>query len=117
MSDRNNQDNTTAYGAETASYRRHAGQSNILRRNIHAIADLQGKSGQAKSRQERLADRITEYFGSISFVYLHVIWFGGWIIQYRHDQFPAIDRVRSISVRIADDDRLTRSTFLSTFVL
>jgi uncharacterized membrane protein len=55
-------------------------ESDILRRNIHAIADLQDKSGQMRSHQERTADRITGYSGSMGFVYLHIIWFSVWII-------------------------------------
>jgi hypothetical protein len=35
-------------------------QNDILRRNIHSIAELQGKSAQPRSRQERIADRISE---------------------------------------------------------
>jgi uncharacterized membrane protein len=34
---------------------------------------------RAKARQNRVADRITTFAGSMTFVYLHVIWFGCWI--------------------------------------
>jgi len=29
--------------------------------------------------QNRIADKITAFAGSMAFVYLHVIWFAGWI--------------------------------------
>jgi uncharacterized membrane protein len=34
---------------------------------------------RAQSVQNRIADRITDFAGSIWFVYLHIIWFGLWI--------------------------------------
>jgi uncharacterized membrane protein len=30
--------------------------------------------------QNRIADKITAFAGSMAFVYLHVIWFAGWIV-------------------------------------
>jgi uncharacterized membrane protein len=34
---------------------------------------------RAESVQNRIADRITTFAGSMAFVYLHVLWFGAWI--------------------------------------
>jgi uncharacterized membrane protein len=34
---------------------------------------------RAESAQNRVADRITTFAGSMAFVYLHVLWFGLWI--------------------------------------
>ena len=34
---------------------------------------------RAESAQNRVADRITVFAGSMAFVYLHVLWFGCWI--------------------------------------
>jgi uncharacterized membrane protein len=34
---------------------------------------------RAESAQNRIADRITDFAGSMRFVYLHVLWFGLWI--------------------------------------
>jgi uncharacterized membrane protein len=34
---------------------------------------------RAESVQNRIADRITGFAGSMRFVYLHVLWFGAWI--------------------------------------
>jgi uncharacterized membrane protein len=93
-------------------------ESNILRRNIHTIADLQDKSGRARSGQERMADRITKYSGSMRFVYLHIIWFSAWIIlnigiiNFRplteFDPFPFGLLTMIVSLE---------AIFLSTFVL
>jgi len=34
---------------------------------------------RAESVQNRIADRITAFAGSMAFVYLHIVWFGAWI--------------------------------------
>jgi uncharacterized membrane protein len=34
---------------------------------------------RAESTQNRIADRITAFAGSMRFVYLHILWFGLWI--------------------------------------
>ena len=34
---------------------------------------------RAESVQNRIADRITAFAGSMTFVYLHILWFGCWI--------------------------------------
>jgi uncharacterized membrane protein len=33
-----------------------------------------------KSLENRIADQITRFAGSMQFVYLHIIWFAAWII-------------------------------------
>ena len=40
---------------------------------------LKHEQERAEARQNRLADRITTFAGSMLFVYLHIIWFGCWI--------------------------------------
>jgi uncharacterized membrane protein len=35
---------------------------------------------RAGDAQNRVADRITAFAGSMTFVYLHLIWFGCWIV-------------------------------------
>jgi hypothetical protein len=40
---------------------------------------LKREKERAEARQNRVADAITTFSGSMLFVYLHVIWFGCWI--------------------------------------
>ena len=35
---------------------------------------------RAKDGQNRLADAITTFAGSMTFVYIHVLWFASWIV-------------------------------------
>ena len=40
---------------------------------------LQQAHERAKSIENRIADRITVFAGSMRFVYIHILWFGCWI--------------------------------------
>ncbi len=33
-----------------------------------------------KTRTDRISDKITQFCGNVHFVYLHIIWFGAWLI-------------------------------------
>jgi uncharacterized membrane protein len=59
------------------------------------------------SLQNRMADRITQFAGSMVFVYLHVVWFFLWIIL-RVEKFPFGLLTMIVSLE---------AIFLSTFVL
>ena len=40
---------------------------------------LKHREERARDVQNRVADRITTFSGSMTFVYLHIVWFGLWI--------------------------------------
>jgi uncharacterized membrane protein len=62
---------------------------------------------RARSLQNRIADAITRFAGSMLFVYLHVIWFGAWI-GLRVEPFPFGLLTMLVSLE---------AIFLSTFVM
>jgi uncharacterized membrane protein len=62
---------------------------------------------RAKSAQNRAADRITAFSGSMTFVYLHVIWFGCWI-GFGVEKYPFGLLTMIVSLE---------AIFLSTFVM
>ena len=41
---------------------------------------LEQSSHRSESRQNRIADQITAFAGSMRFVYAHIVWFGIWIV-------------------------------------
>lgn len=55
-------------------------QSEIIRRNISAISALQAREDAALPVQEKIAEQVTRFSGSMVFVYLHALWFGLWIL-------------------------------------
>src|SRR5215470_15482079 len=62
---------------------------------------------RAESVQNRIADQITAFAGSMMFVYLHILWFGSWII-FRVEHYPYGLLTMIVSLE---------AIFLSTFVM
>jgi uncharacterized membrane protein len=59
------------------------------------------------SLQNRIADQITRFAGSMTFIYLHLVWFTLWI-AFRVEQFPFGLLTMIVSLE---------AIFLSTFVM
>jgi uncharacterized membrane protein len=68
---------------------------------------LQHAEQRAASVQNRIADVITRFAGSMQFVYLHIIWFACWII-FRVEPYPFGLLTMIVSLE---------AIFLSTFVM
>jgi uncharacterized membrane protein len=54
--------------------------SHIIERNIRTITRLRLQTARERHVQDRLADAITSLSGSMLFVYLHILWFGAWLL-------------------------------------
>ena len=61
---------------------------------------------RAQNVQNRIADRITEYAGSMNFVYLHIALFAVWMLFLEGKPWPTLTLVVSLE-----------AIFLSTFVM
>jgi uncharacterized membrane protein len=68
---------------------------------------LKREQERAERRQNRLADKITTFSGSMLFVYVHVIWFACWI-GFGVEKYPYGLLTMIVSLE---------AIFLSTFVL
>jgi uncharacterized membrane protein len=62
---------------------------------------------RAESAQNRVADAITTFAGSMMFVYIHILWFGIWI-GFRVEKYPFGLLTMIVSLE---------AIFLSTFVM
>lgn len=89
--------------------------SKIIERNIRTIIDLRMKALHERSLQDRIADFFTSFSGRMIFVYVHVVWFGVWILLntgrvgvHPFDPFPYGLLTMIVSLE---------AIFLSTFVL
>lgn len=56
------------------------GMARVVERNIAALIERRKESQRRKIWQDRLADRITRFTGSMTFVYLHLVIYGLWVI-------------------------------------
>src|SRR6185503_7262834 len=89
--------------------------SSVVERNIRTIIHLGLKAARERSLQDRIADAITSYSGRMVFVYVHIVWFGLWIVLNTgrlgvrpFDPFPY--RLLTMVVSL-------EAIFLATFVL
>ncbi|HEY0101056.1 MAG TPA: DUF1003 domain-containing protein [Pyrinomonadaceae bacterium] len=93
-------------------------QNEIIRKNISAISEMQRRDVAARKPQERISDSITRFSGSTIFVFLHVIWFGLWIllnIGFIH--LPYISGFDPFPFGLLTMIVSLEAIFLSTFVL
>ena len=68
---------------------------------------LKREKQRADARQNRIADKITAFSGSMLFVYIHIIWFGCWI-GFGVEDYPFGLLTMIVSLE---------AIFLSTFVM
>ena len=94
---------------------RPAGLSSVLEHNIQALKDRQHREERQASLQERVADRITRFTGSMLFVYIHLVLFGFWILA-NLGWIPGVPKWDPTFVVLAMWASV-EAIFLSTFVL
>jgi uncharacterized membrane protein len=87
-------------------------QSELLQRVAHLSEEpnpvlVEHAEERAKSAQNRVADQITAFSGSMWFVYVHLIWFSCWI-GFGVEKYPYGLLTMIVSLE---------AIFLSTFVL
>jgi uncharacterized membrane protein len=57
-----------------------SGMNEVLARNIQTLLDKRRAEERQASLEQKLADAITRFTGSMPFVYLHAVLFGLWIL-------------------------------------
>ena len=87
----------------------------VVAKNIDSLVRVRHTEEKKKSLQNRIADALTRFSGSMVFVYVHTIWFGVWIAlntglsgSKPFDPFPFSLLTLAVSLE---------AIFLSTFVL
>lgn len=90
------------------------GYARVVDRNIRALLERRRAVERTKPRQDRLADAIARFTGSMRFVYIHIVLFGVWIaINLGWTPLEPFDRSFSVLAMAASVEAI----FLSTFVL
>jgi len=86
----------------------------VTERNVQAILQLEEAAKANRSNADRIADLIAAFCGSMTFVWVHVIWFGAWVFVNTSpgikpfDPFPFTFLTLIVSLE---------AIFLSTFIL
>ncbi|TNC71668.1 DUF1003 domain-containing protein [Rubellimicrobium roseum] len=91
------------------------GLSSVLERNIRILAERRRQEEATASLQARAAEAITRFTGSMLFVYLHLAFFGFWIVA-NLGWVPGVPRWDESFVVLAMWASV-EAIFLSTFVL
>ena len=91
------------------------GLSPVMERNIRALQLRRRREEKEASVEERIAEAITRFTGSMQFIYLHLAAFGFWIVANRGwvPGIPVWDRSFVVLAMVASVEAI----FLSTFVL
>jgi uncharacterized membrane protein len=99
-------------GADSATAGRF---SRVLARNIDGLLAARREAERRMSAQERVSDRITRFTGSLRFVYIHGLLFGGWVVWNLGwvPWLPTFDPSFVMLAMVASVEAI----FLSTFVL
>jgi len=91
-----------------------AGASDVVVRNIRALVLRRKEEERSRGYEERIADVITRFTGTMAFVYLHVALFAGWIVvNLGWTPLPVFDESLVLLAMCASVEAI----FLSTFVL
>lgn len=88
----------------------------VVDRNVHALAQIRERHFEKRDLSGRVADRITSFAGSMGCVYFHLLLFGSWLLVNSgavplfapFDPYPFVMLAMFASVE---------AIFLSTFVL
>ena len=87
----------------------------LVQKNIDAIKRIEEASVSQRKRSDVISDAIAGFCGSTAFIYVHLVWFGGWLVwntlgakSGRFDPPPFNGLTLVVSLE---------AIFLSTFIL
>jgi uncharacterized membrane protein len=87
--------------------------NSALRRNIEALRARRRQEKLSAGLEEKIADAITAFTGSLRFVFLHLTIYGLWILSNLLPGIPHFDPTFVILAMVASVEAI----FLSTFIL
>jgi uncharacterized membrane protein len=88
--------------------------ADVIDRNVESLLRRREQERAATSRQDKIADAISAFAGSMSFVYLHLVVYGAWIVvNLPGVPLPKFDPTFVVLAMVASVEAL----FISTFVM
>jgi|SRR5678816_4092960 uncharacterized membrane protein len=86
----------------------------LTERNVSTIAELEKAAHARQTFADTVADRITRFCGSMTFVWVHVVWFAGWIVGNTALAIQPIDPYPFSFLTLVVS---LEAIFLSTFIM
>ena len=86
----------------------------LTNRNVKIVRKLEESAKQERTKADLVAERIANFCGSMTFVWVHIVWFGGWIGFNIIPGLPHIDPFPFTFLTLVVS---LEAIFLSTFIL
>jgi len=86
----------------------------LTEQNVEKVTRLEQAAREQRTPADRLAEHIAHFCGSMKFVWVHVIWFGGWIL---FNSIPGLPHVDPFPFTFLTLIVSLEAIFLSTFIL
>ena len=86
----------------------------LTEQNVETVTRLEQAAREQRTPTDRLAERIASFCGSMTFVWVHVGWFGVWILANTIPGIPHIDPFPFTFLTLIVS---LEAIFLSTFIL
>ena len=90
------------------------GGDELTRRNVKVIRQLEEAAREKRTSADRVAEAVANFCGSMNFVWVHVAWFGSWIIL---NSIPGIGHIDPFPFTFLTLVVSLEAIFLSTFIL
>jgi uncharacterized membrane protein len=86
----------------------------LTKRNVELVSKLEEAARRKRTASDRVADAIAGFCGSMTFVWVHVLWFGTWITI---NSVPGISHIDPFPFTFLTFVVSLEAIFLSTFIL
>jgi uncharacterized membrane protein len=86
----------------------------LTKQNVETVSKLEAAAKEQRTPTDRLAEAIANFCGSMTFLWVHVIWFAGWIILNSIPGLPHLDPFPFTFLTLVVS---LEAIFLSTFIL
>jgi uncharacterized membrane protein len=86
----------------------------LTEQNVETVTRLEEAAREQRTPSDRIAEKIASFCGSMTFVWVHVIWFGAWIL---FNMIPGVKHVDAFPFTFLTLIVSLEAIFLSTFIL
>jgi uncharacterized membrane protein len=86
----------------------------LTQRNIEVVRKLEEAARQERTTSDRIASVVAGFCGSMTFVWVHVMWFSAWIVL---NIFPGVRHIDPFPFTFLTLVVSLEAIFLSTFIL
>jgi uncharacterized membrane protein len=88
--------------------------NDLTQRNVQLIRQLEESAKKERTRSDLVAEAIANFCGSMTFVWVHVVWFGAWVVINVAPGIPHLDSFPFTFLTLVVS---LEAIFLSTFIL